>query len=170
MTEDEMVAWHPQLNGHEFEQALGDGEEQDAADHWVARSQIPTEQPNNVTVSSHQQHFTPGLLKDVLPRALCSLYPPLKLLLEVLLLLLLSLSLFSMTISLFSLKTFKCFPSKDTKVSLQVLAKNRSWVFKLYVNFFNFVFSHQIHLLKNICYELLDPFFSPLSLTLHWNL
>ena len=25
MTEDEMVAWHYQLNGHEFEQAPGDG-------------------------------------------------------------------------------------------------------------------------------------------------
>ena len=23
-TEDEMVGWHPQLNGHEFEPALGD--------------------------------------------------------------------------------------------------------------------------------------------------
>ena len=28
MTEDEMVGWHHQLNGHEFEQALGDGEGQ----------------------------------------------------------------------------------------------------------------------------------------------
>ena len=26
--EDEMVGWHHRLNGHEFEQALGDGEEQ----------------------------------------------------------------------------------------------------------------------------------------------
>ena len=26
MTEDEMVGWHHQLNGHEFEQALGDGD------------------------------------------------------------------------------------------------------------------------------------------------
>ena len=26
MTKDEMVGWHHQLNGHEFEQALGDGE------------------------------------------------------------------------------------------------------------------------------------------------
>ena len=25
MTEDEMVGWHHQLNGHEFEQAPGDG-------------------------------------------------------------------------------------------------------------------------------------------------
>ena len=28
MTEDEMVGWHHGLNGHEFEQTLGDGEEQ----------------------------------------------------------------------------------------------------------------------------------------------
>ena len=28
MTEDEMVGWHHQLSGHEFEQALGNGEGQ----------------------------------------------------------------------------------------------------------------------------------------------
>ena len=28
MTEDEMVGWHHQLDGHEFEQPKGDGEEQ----------------------------------------------------------------------------------------------------------------------------------------------
>ena len=28
MTEDEMVGWHHQLDGREFEQALGDGEGQ----------------------------------------------------------------------------------------------------------------------------------------------
>ena len=28
MTEDEMVGWHHRLNGHEFEQDLGDGEGQ----------------------------------------------------------------------------------------------------------------------------------------------
>ena len=28
MTEDEMVGWHHQLTGHEFEQAPGDGEGQ----------------------------------------------------------------------------------------------------------------------------------------------
>ena len=28
MTEDEMVGWHHLLNGHEFEQALGDSEGQ----------------------------------------------------------------------------------------------------------------------------------------------
>ena len=28
MTEDEMVGWHHQFNGHEFEQTLGDSEGQ----------------------------------------------------------------------------------------------------------------------------------------------
>ena len=28
MTEEKMVGWHPQLNGHEFEQTPGDGEGQ----------------------------------------------------------------------------------------------------------------------------------------------
>ena len=28
MTEDKMVGWHHRLNGHEFEQTLGDGEGQ----------------------------------------------------------------------------------------------------------------------------------------------
>ena len=36
MTEDEMVGWQHLLNGHEFEQALGDGEGQGS--HRVAKS------------------------------------------------------------------------------------------------------------------------------------
>ena len=42
MTEDKMVGWHHQFNGHDFEQALGDGEGQGAwcaAVHEVAKSQ-----------------------------------------------------------------------------------------------------------------------------------
>ena len=41
-TEDEMVGWHHQLNGHESEQTLGDGEGQGslrAAVHGVGKSQ-----------------------------------------------------------------------------------------------------------------------------------
>ena len=30
MTEEEMVGWHHQLNGHEFKQAQGDGEAQES--------------------------------------------------------------------------------------------------------------------------------------------
>ena len=48
MTEDEMIGWHHQLNGHEFEQALGVGDEQGslaAAVHGVTESET-TEQLN----------------------------------------------------------------------------------------------------------------------------
>ena len=41
MTEDEMVGWHHRLDGHEFEQALGDGEEQGslhAVVHGITKS------------------------------------------------------------------------------------------------------------------------------------
>ena len=41
-TEDEMVGWHHQFNGHEFEQTPGDGEGQEAwhaAVHGVTESQ-----------------------------------------------------------------------------------------------------------------------------------
>ena len=42
MTEDEMVGWNHQLDGHEFEQALGVGDEQGGlvccAVHGVAKS------------------------------------------------------------------------------------------------------------------------------------
>ena len=39
-TEDEMVGWHHRLNGHEFEQSLGDSEDREAwhAVHGVAKS------------------------------------------------------------------------------------------------------------------------------------
>ena len=41
MTKDEMVGWHHQLNGQEFEQALGVGDGKEAwcaAVHGVAKS------------------------------------------------------------------------------------------------------------------------------------
>ena len=41
MTENEMVGWHHQLDGHEFEQALGVGDGQGAwctAVHGVAKN------------------------------------------------------------------------------------------------------------------------------------
>ena len=43
MTEDKMVGWHHQLNGYELEQALGDGEGQEAWHATIyggAKSQI----------------------------------------------------------------------------------------------------------------------------------
>ena len=41
MTEDEMVGWHHRLNGHEFEQAPGVGDDKEAwpaAVHGVSKS------------------------------------------------------------------------------------------------------------------------------------
>ena len=49
-TEDEMVVWHLRLNGHEFEQALGDGEGQGSlacCSPWGRKELDRTEQLNN---------------------------------------------------------------------------------------------------------------------------
>ena len=50
MTEDETVGWHHRLNGHEFEQALGDGEGQGSLEcysPWGHKELDTTEQLNN---------------------------------------------------------------------------------------------------------------------------
>ena len=50
MTEDEMVGWHHWLHGHEFEQALGDGEGQGSivfCNPWGHKESDKTEQLNN---------------------------------------------------------------------------------------------------------------------------
>ena len=50
MTEDEMVGWHHQQNGHEFEQVLGDGEGQGGlvcCSPWGHKESDMTEQLNN---------------------------------------------------------------------------------------------------------------------------
>ena len=48
--EEEMVEWHHQLNGHEFEQAPGDGEGQGSlvcCSPWGRKESDTTEQLNN---------------------------------------------------------------------------------------------------------------------------
>ena len=48
-TEDEMVEWHHRLNGHEFEQALGDGEGQGSlacGSPWGRKESDTTERLN----------------------------------------------------------------------------------------------------------------------------
>ena len=53
MTEDEMVGWHHRFNGHEFEQAPGDGDGQGSLVYyspWGHKESDTTEQLNN---SSH---------------------------------------------------------------------------------------------------------------------
>ena len=50
MTEEEMVGWHHWLHKHEFEQALGDGEEQGSlvcCNPWGHRESGMTERLNN---------------------------------------------------------------------------------------------------------------------------
>ena len=49
MTEDEMVGWHHQLDGHEFEQALGVGDKQRSllcCSSWGRKESDMTEQLN----------------------------------------------------------------------------------------------------------------------------
>ena len=49
MTEDKMVEWHNRLNGHKFEQALGDGEGQGGlvcCSAWGCKEPDMTEQLN----------------------------------------------------------------------------------------------------------------------------
>ena len=46
MTEDGMVGWHHQLNGHEFEQAPGDNERQEilvCCSPWGYKESVMTE-------------------------------------------------------------------------------------------------------------------------------
>ena len=50
MTEDEMVEWHHQLNGHEFEQAVGDGVGQGSLEcysPWSRKESDTTERLNS---------------------------------------------------------------------------------------------------------------------------
>ena len=50
MTQDEIVGWHHRLNGHEFEQALGDGKEQGSlscCNPWGCKGLDTTEWLNN---------------------------------------------------------------------------------------------------------------------------
>ena len=50
MTEDEMVGWHHQLNGHDSEQTPGDGEGQGsqcATVYGISRSQTRLSNNNN---------------------------------------------------------------------------------------------------------------------------
>ena len=60
MTEDEMVGWHHQLNGREFEQALGDGEGQGnlaCCSPWGCKELEMTERLNNDNNAEKQLYF-----------------------------------------------------------------------------------------------------------------
>ena len=56
MTEDEMIGWHHRLNGHEFEQALGDGEGQGSlvcCSPWGTAEQLSNSKPTTAHSSRH---------------------------------------------------------------------------------------------------------------------
>ena len=56
MTEDEMVGWHHQLNGHECEQILGDGEGQGSlafCSPWGHKELDSTERLNSNSLGGH---------------------------------------------------------------------------------------------------------------------
>ena len=63
MTEDEVVGWHHQLNGHEFEQTPGDGEGQGnlaCCSPWGHKESDTTERLNNkgnVRKKANASHF-----------------------------------------------------------------------------------------------------------------
>ena len=48
MTEDEMVRWYHQLHGHEFEQALGDGEGQGSLQFGDGTTSAPTVEAQSI--------------------------------------------------------------------------------------------------------------------------
>ena len=74
MTEDELVGWHHQLSGYEFEQAPGDGEGQGSlacCSPWGGKESDMTERLNNNTTPLRAPHDVPTL---GLPSELLSLF------------------------------------------------------------------------------------------------
>ena len=58
MTEDGMIGWHQRLNGHEFEQALGDGKGQGSlvcCSPWRHKESNRTEQLSNNNKVQHRK-------------------------------------------------------------------------------------------------------------------
>ena len=61
MTDYEVVGWHHQLDGHEFEQVLGDGEGQGSlvcCSPWGHKESDTTERLNNEQQRGPSFHFT----------------------------------------------------------------------------------------------------------------
>ena len=67
MTEDEMLGWHHQLNGHEFEQTPGDREGQASlacCSPWGCKELDMTEQLNNNNELSDRPSLTQQVSKE----------------------------------------------------------------------------------------------------------
>ena len=61
MTEDEMVGWHHQLNGHDFEQTPGDGDGKGSltcCSRWGCKELDTTERLNNSQVDRVRTELT----------------------------------------------------------------------------------------------------------------
>ena len=59
MTKDEMVGWHHRLNGHEFQNALGDSEGQgspECCSPWGHKELDTSEQLNTTNIVGPQKH------------------------------------------------------------------------------------------------------------------
>ena len=52
VTEDEMVGWHHRLNGHEFEQTLGDSEHQGSLICYSPWGRKESDMTRNLTVTT----------------------------------------------------------------------------------------------------------------------
>ena len=74
MTEDEMVGWHHRLNGHEFEQAPGIGDEQGGlacCSPWGHKESDMTEQLNNNRNDISKTSWVPFLHQERSFREVC---------------------------------------------------------------------------------------------------
>ena len=74
MAEDEMVEWHNRLDGHEFEQAPGDGDKQRSlvcCSPWGHKESDMTEQLNNKRMHQKTQCTHLFLFQDKLSEAGC---------------------------------------------------------------------------------------------------
>ena len=56
MTEEEMIGWHHQLNGHEFEQTPGDGEGQESLACFSPRDIKEVDRTNQLNNNKEQKH------------------------------------------------------------------------------------------------------------------
>ena len=70
LTEDEMVGWHHQVNGHGFEQTPGDGEEQGSLERCSPRGHKELD----VTEQRNKSNKTFQGLGDLTSSIVCSLF------------------------------------------------------------------------------------------------
>ena len=72
-----MIGWHHRLNGPEFEQTLGDGEEQESL--GVLQSMGSQRIRQNLVIQQHQQHESYSLISRNLERRRTNLHKEVRL-------------------------------------------------------------------------------------------